>query len=75
VGKRLGQRSGKAFEGFELVDIPGDGMFLRGVVADQAGLHGILAQIRDLGIPLLAVRRIDVDAGAHAGAGVSDEAD
>jgi hypothetical protein len=59
VGKRLGSRSGKAFEGFELIEIPGDGMFLRGIVADQAGLHGVLAQIRDLGIPLLSVRRID----------------
>jgi hypothetical protein len=59
VGKRLGSRSAKGFEGFELVEIPGDGMFLRGVVADQAALHGVLAQIRDLGIPLVAVRRID----------------
>lgn len=68
VGKRLGSRSARTFEGFELIEIPGDGMLLRGVVEDQAALHGVLAQIRDLGIPLLAVRRTHVDqsAGRHA---------
>jgi hypothetical protein len=28
---------------------------------DQAALHGLLAKVRDLGLPLLAVRRIDPD--------------
>lgn len=28
---------------------------LRGPVADQAALHGVIARIRDLGVPLLAV--------------------
>jgi hypothetical protein len=90
VGKRLGSRSARGFEGFELIEIPDDGMLLRGVVEDQAALHGVLAQIRDLGIPLLAVRRVHVDQspGRHAdpegvepasdpfpGARVSDESD
>ncbi len=30
-----------------------------GPVADQAALHGLLAKVRDLGLPLLSVRRID----------------
>jgi len=30
---------------------------LRGVVADQAALHGLLARLADLGIPLLSVRQ------------------
>lgn len=34
---------------------------LSGSVADQAALHGILIKIRDLGLPLLSVRRIDTE--------------
>ena len=30
-----------------------------GVLADQPALHGVLAQIRDLGLCLLSVHRID----------------
>ena len=32
---------------------------LTGMVQDQAGLHGLLNQIRDLGIPLLSILLID----------------
>jgi hypothetical protein len=59
LGQRLGARSAARFDDLELVAIPGDGMLLRGTFADQAALHGVLARIRDLGVPLLAVRRID----------------
>jgi hypothetical protein len=34
---------------------------IAGPVADQAALHGLLAKVRDLGLPLLAVRRIGPD--------------
>lgn len=30
-----------------------------GPIADQAALHGLLKQVRDLGLPLLSVVRID----------------
>jgi hypothetical protein len=36
-----------------------DSTTLAGIVADQAALHGILIKIRDLGLPLLSVRRVD----------------
>lgn len=36
---------------------------LRGAVADQAELHGILTKIRDLGVTLLSVAAIDPPAG------------
>jgi hypothetical protein len=32
---------------------------LRGTLADQPALFGILNRIRDVGIPLLEVRRVD----------------
>jgi hypothetical protein len=31
-------------------------------VADQPALHGILAQIRDLGLPLLSLARLEAGA-------------
>jgi len=45
------------FDGFE-VEATGQTTLLRGKVADQAGLHGVLGQLRDLGIPILEVRRL-----------------
>jgi hypothetical protein len=32
---------------------------LAGELADQAALHGVLLKVRDLGLPLLSVHRID----------------
>jgi hypothetical protein len=58
ISRRLGSRSARQFDGFDLVEVEGDGMVLRGPIADQAALHGVLGRIRDLGIPLLAVRQV-----------------
>jgi hypothetical protein len=66
LGKRLGSRGAASFSGFELIELPGDGVLLRGRVADQAALHGVLAQVRDLGIPLVSVRRAAVNGSPPA---------
>ncbi|HEX2915777.1 MAG TPA: hypothetical protein VH186_33760 [Chloroflexia bacterium] len=46
------------FEGFSPQQVENGETILTGKVADQAALHGLLALIRDLGIPLLEVKQI-----------------
>ncbi len=36
---------------------------LSGPVADQAALHGLLQKVRNLGLTLLSVNRVEPDAG------------
>ncbi len=42
----------------EMAHTPVGHTILIGEVADQAALHGLLARIRDLGVPLLLVARL-----------------
>jgi hypothetical protein len=47
------------FEGLQVSsDAPGQTL-IAGPVADQAALHGLLAKVRDLGLPLLSVQQIN----------------
>jgi hypothetical protein len=46
------------FEGLEMVQEPDGETVLTGPVIDQAALHGVLERIRDLGVPLLSVKRL-----------------
>lgn len=58
VGVRLGRRWADEFDGFEMIDA-GDGTtVLRGSPRDQSTLFGVLGRVRDLGAPLVAVRRV-----------------
>jgi hypothetical protein len=43
------------FDGLTIERLAGGQTLLSGEVADQAALHGLLARVRDLGLPLLAV--------------------
>jgi hypothetical protein len=47
------------FDGLRLTREADGTTRLRGPVVDQAALHGLLQRVRDLGLPLLAVRRVD----------------
>jgi hypothetical protein len=46
------------FDGLTITNLPGDEALLAGPAADQAALHGLLARVRNLGLPLLSVQRI-----------------
>ena len=49
------------FDGLSLTR-QGDGTTLiHGQVADQAALHGLLQKVRDVGLPLVSVIRIEPD--------------
>jgi hypothetical protein len=58
---RLSPRWVAWFDGLTLTT-DGDGTTtLRGRVADQAALHGVLQRLRDLGVPLLSVVQVPPD--------------
>ncbi len=40
---------------------------LSGAIQDQAALHGIMAKIRDLGLPLVSVARLEAQAQSREG--------
>jgi hypothetical protein len=49
------------FDGLSL-SLESDGTtILRGPIADQAALHGLLQRVRDIGMPLLSVIHVETD--------------
>ena len=56
---RLAPRWAAWFDGLSLTAEPDGTTALRGPVADQAALHGLLQRLRDTGLPLLSVTQID----------------
>lgn len=63
IAGRLGPEWVDWFEGLSVTPGPDGSTVLAGVVIDQAALHGHLARVRDLGVPLLAVTRCIPTAG------------
>jgi hypothetical protein len=49
----------EAFDGMQITLTPDGETTLSGAVANQAGLHGLLARIRDLNLILISVNRFD----------------
>jgi hypothetical protein len=63
---RLRPRWAAWFDGLSLVNEEGGTTVLQGEVVDEAALHGLLRKVRDSGLPLLSVTRIEPDEpGAH----------
>lgn len=59
VNSHLDDRWGSTFDGMALTRHVDGTTSLRGLVSDQSALHGLLAQLRDAGIPLLSVAQVD----------------
>lgn len=49
------------FDGFTINAQAQGETLLTGAVADQSALHGVLAKLRDLGLPILLVERLKVN--------------
>lgn len=57
----LDQRWAGWFEGLTLSLEENGETVLTGPVVDQAALHGLLKKVRDVGLPLLSVNRLEID--------------
>jgi hypothetical protein len=57
----LGRQWADWFEGLTITLEDNGETLLTGPVVDQAALHGLLKRVRDLGMPLLSVNRLEPD--------------
>ena len=57
----LGQQWTDWFGGLTITQEDNGNTLLTGPVVDQAALHGLLKKVRDLGMPLLSVNRVQIN--------------
>jgi hypothetical protein len=57
IGVVLDERWSAWFDGLEVVSDGGETMLSR-ALPDQSALYGLLHKLRDLGLPLISVRRL-----------------
>lgn len=55
------------FEEMTITQLENGETVLSGPLADQAALYGLLRKVRDLGLPLLSVTRVEADSGGAPG--------
>jgi hypothetical protein len=61
IDGHLGGQWSDWFDGLTIT-LEDDGQtLLTGPVVDQAALHGLLRKVRDLGLPLLSITRVETD--------------
>lgn len=49
----------ESFTGMRITQVANGETLLTGPVVDQAALHGLLRKVRDFGLPLLSVTRVE----------------
>ena len=60
---RLDARWGAWFDGMNVTQDRDGTTLIQGSIADQAALHGVLQKIRDLGLELVSVTRLQSQTG------------
>ncbi len=73
VRGHLGSEWSSWFGGLAITNLEQGEAVLAGQMPDQAALHGVLMQIRDLGLPLLSVNHITTAGAPTAGASGTPE--
>jgi len=63
----LASRWSAWFEGMEITAADDGSTLIRGQVADQAALHGLIERVRDLGLPLLSITDTDAETTTKPG--------
>ena len=59
VKGRIDEHWSDWFDDLTITHTDQDETILSGTVVDQAALYGLLAKLRDLGLPLLSVNRVE----------------
>jgi hypothetical protein len=62
----LDARWAEWFDGLSLTHASDGTTVVHGPVADQAALHGLLQKVRDIGLPLVSVIRVEPDQPADS---------
>ena len=68
IGTHLDEHWSDWFDGLTITNGANGQAWLAGPIADQAALHGVLATLRDLGIPLLALQPMPLDKAERSAA-------
>ena len=53
------------FEGLTITNLDGGEAVLEGCLVDQPALYGVLVKVCNLGLPLLALQRVDANENAE----------
>jgi hypothetical protein len=61
VKGHLDERWSDWFDGLEITNLENGETMLSGDIVDQAALHGVLAKVRDLNLPLISVTSVSPD--------------
>jgi len=61
VKGRIDEHWSDWFEGLTITHTEQDETILTGKVVDQASLYGLVAKLRDLGLPLISVNSVEVE--------------